>query len=217
MKSKVESLEYLQIRLLEQCFKYSKHHLGSSFSTLPILIEIYSKLRSEDRVVLSNGHAASALYIVLEQYKGQDSDYFFQYMGDHPKRDVGRGVFCSTGSLGMGITIAVGMALVNKDSKVYCVISDGECAEGSVWESLRFAKRAKLENLIIFVNMNGWSAYDAIDCQMLESELRAVYPSIEIRYNDGFPFEQEGLRAHYLKMDKTQYSYLKERICAQNL
>lgn len=217
MKSDVESLKNLQTRLLEQCFKYSKHHLGSSFSTLPILIEIYNRLKSEDRVVLSNGHAASALYVVLEQYTGQDSDYLFQYMGDHPKRDCSRGVFCSTGSLGMGITIAVGMALVNPDSKIYCVISDGECAEGSVWESLRFAKRAKLENLIIFVNINGWSAYDAIDPQMLEDELRAIYPSIEIRKSDGFPFEQEGLRAHYMKMEEAQYLDLREKICARNL
>lgn len=205
----------LQLRLLDQCYKYSCHHLGSAFSTLPILEEIYKGIKPEDRFILSNGHAANALYVVLEHFRGELSDYFFENMGDHPKRDISKGVFCSTGSLGMGITVAVGMALGNRNADVSCVISDGECAEGSVWESLRFARKARLSNLHIYVNMNGWSAYDAIDTETLENELMAVYPKIKIRKSDGFPFDKLGLKAHYLKMDSDLYKELRERICGQ--
>jgi transketolase len=207
----------LQLRLLEQCKRYSKSHLGSAFSTLPILLEIYEQAEFNDRVVLSNGHSATSLYVTLERFRNVDSNFLFENMGDHPKRDLNNGIHCSTGSLGMGITVAVGMALADQTRKVFCVISDGECAEGSVWESLRFLQRWRLRNIKIYVNLNGWSAYDAVDSALLERNLRSVYPEIEIRQTSIFPFETEGLRAHYLKMDDELYAQAKERLCAQSL
>jgi len=207
----------LQLRLLEQCNRYSKSHLGSAFSTLPILIEIYEQANIKDRIVLSNGHAATSLYVTLERFRNVDSNSLFRSMGDHPKRDLINGIHCSTGSLGMGITVAVGMALADQSRKVYCVISDGECAEGSVWESLRFLQKWQLENIKVYVNSNGWSAYDAVDSALLERNLKSVYPEIEIRHTSIFPFETEGLRAHYIKMNDELYEQVKEKLCAQNL
>lgn len=214
---KSSALKDLQLRLLEQCYKYSKSHLGSAFSTLPILLEIYEQANSGDRVILSNGHAATALYVTLEKFRNVDSNLLFENMGDHPKRDSRYGIHCSTGSLGMGITVAVGMALADSTKRVFCVISDGECSEGSVWEALRFLQKRSLENIKIYVNLNGWSAYDAIDSFALEQSLKSFYPEIEIRQTSLFPFEEEGLRAHYLKMDDSLYAQMREKLCAQSL
>jgi len=213
----MSTLKKLQLRLLEQSFRYSKSHLGSAFSTLPIIMEIYENFEVEDRFVLSNGHAASALYVALEHYRGIDSNLLFREMGDHPKRDFSLGIHCSTGSLGMGITVAVGMAIASPNSRVSCLISDGECAEGSVWESLNFISKKDVNNLRVFVNMNGWAAYDPVDSEKLERQLRALYPLIEIRHTSTYPLDEYGLSAHYLKLNDDDYEKLREKICAQSL
>jgi transketolase len=210
------SLSSLQVRLLDQCFKFGKHHLGSAFSTLPILKEIFDLKRDEDKVVLSNGHAAAALYVCLEEYSGVDSSKLFTLMGDHPKRNTEYGVDCSTGSLGMGITVAVGMALASPAKNIYCVISDGECAEGAVWEAIRYAASHKLENLKIFVNINNYIAYDKIDGQKLANEILFLNQDVNVRYTTVFPFEDLGLSAHYFKMDQSQYNEVRGILCASN-
>ena len=207
-------LRDLQIRLLDQSYKYRSHHLGSAFSTLPILHEIFQDKKINDRIVLSNGHASASLYIALEAFHGHNSDNFFETMGDHPKRNLDLGVDCSTGSLGMGITVAVGMALADSQKDVYCVISDGECAEGSVWESLRFANSRKLDNLKIYLNINNFAAYDEVDGPKLAHEIKTVNPDVFIRRTTLFPFENFGLEAHYMKMSKDQYVELRELLCA---
>jgi len=180
-------------------------------------MEIYEKFGAEDRFVLSNGHAASALYVVLEHYRGIDSNKLFREMGDHPKRDFSLGIHCSTGSLGMGITVAVGMAMASPNRQVNCLISDGECAEGSVWESLKYISRKDLDNLRVYVNANGWAAYDPVDSEILERQLRSFYPKIEIRRTTTYPLDACGLSAHYLKLKDDDYETIREKICAQSL
>lgn len=207
----------LRLRLLDQCYKYKTHHLGSAFSTLPILKEIFDEMRDTDRLVLSNGHASSALYVALEAYRGKDSSKMFELVGDHPKRNSDFGIDCSTGSLGMGITVAVGMALANLNKSIYCVVSDGECAEGSVWEAMRFAEWNNVENLRIFFNINSFVAYDRIDGEKLSKELLSIYPKAKIRFTSNFPFDQFSLEAHYMKMEEVQYRQLRNMICDSNL
>lgn len=216
MNEMATSLCDLQIRLLDQCFKYGKHHLGSAFSTLPILKEIFDRKRTEDKVVLSNGHAAAALYICLEEYSEVDSSELFSLMGDHPKRSDEYGVDCSTGSLGMGITVAVGMALASPEKNIYCVISDGECAEGAVWEAIRYAASRKLKNLKIFVNINNYIAYDKIDGEKLAREILFLNQDVNVRYTTLFPFEDLGLTAHYFKMDQNKYNEVRKVLCESN-
>ena len=213
----MNTLRKLQLRLLEQSYKYSKSHLGSAFSTLPIIMEIYENHTIEDRFVLSNGHAASALYVALEHYRGVDSNKLFREMGDHPKRDKSLGIDCSTGSLGMGITVAVGMALASPNIQVNCLISDGECAEGSVWEALKFLSNNHFANIKVYVNINGWSAYDPVDTDRLEKQLVSIYPNIELRRTTTFPLDKLGLSAHYIKLSSALYGELREKICAQSL
>jgi len=211
------SLPILQLRLLDQCHKFGKHHLGSAFSTLPILQEIFDEMRPEDKIILSNGHAAAALYVVLETYRGHDSSELFEMMGDHPKRNLQFNVDCSTGSLGMGVTVAVGMAVASPEKTIYCVVSDGECAEGSVWESLRFAAHRVVPNLKIYFCINNFAAYDLIDGERLSHEILTLYPEANIRFTSLFPFEENGLEAHYMKLEDNQYELTRKRICDLNL
>lgn len=201
------------LRLLDQNYKYGLHHLGSAFSSLPIILEIYKTMEATDRFILSSGHAASALYVVLEKVKNRDSSVLFEEMGEHPHRDLSWGVDCSTGSLGMGISVATGMALANPLKKVFCLVSDGECFEGVFWESIRFAKQKNLDNLHIFVNINGWTGYDSINKQELSNEITCLNSSVNIRFTDNFPFEGYGNSAHYLNLSDELYNEAKERIC----
>ena len=117
------------------------------------------------------------MYVCIEKYFGIDAVKLLDKYGEHPKRNEDDKIYCSTGSLGMGITVATGR-FANKDINVYCLISDGECAEGSVWEALRFIKERKLTNLHIYVNANGWAAYDKVDLDYLEKRLKSFLPRI---------------------------------------
>ncbi len=195
-------MESLSLRLLDQCFKYSRTHLGSAFSSLEIIDEVYAKMKARDRFVLSNGHAAAALFVVLEKYRDIDSSIYFETMGDHPKRNEDLAIDFSTGSLGMGITAAAGMAIANENINVYCLVSDGECAEGSVWETLRFMGKKNLRNFYVYFNLNGWSAYDEVDTRILADQIISFFPNANLRFTNLFPFDEEGLTAHYLKIIK---------------
>ena len=99
----------------------------------------------------------------------------------------------------MGLPIAAGMAYANRDIDVYCMISDGECAEGSIWEALRFIDDESLVNAKVYLNANGVAAYRHVDSLKLISRVEAFLPSIKVRMTDvnsfiKFPTE---LSAHY--------------------
>jgi len=219
MNSLFSSIEQNQIlkdcflRLLDQSYKYKSHHLGSAFSALPIICEIYSDFDKSDKFILSSGHAVSALYVMLERIKSRDSSILFETMGEHPHRNQDWGIDCSTGSLGMGISVAVGMALANREKRVSCLVSDGECSEGVFWESIRFSKFAKLNNLKIYVNINGWAGYDEIDKQELAKEISAINNTIQVRFTTNFPFEEYGLAAHYMGVNEETYKKARKKIC----
>ena len=115
-------------------------------------------------------------------------------------------IYCSTGSLGMGLTVAVGRALANPNRKVHCLISDGECAEGSIWESLKFIYENNLKNIEVYVSVNGYSAYDAVDSTYLVKRLETFLPNINIRYTKVNEFSfLKGLNAHYHIMSKEDF------------
>jgi len=185
-------------RLLDLTVNNKLGHLSSTFTTLPILEHIFKIKKEADRVVLSNGHAGLALYTILEKEYGHDAQKMYEDFGIHPYRDVTRNLYASTGSLGSGILLATGMALGNKDNHVHCVISDGESHEGSVWEALSFIHRQGIENITVYVNMNGYCAYDTIDEDYLQKRLKAFLPSIKIFKTRVPDFEKiNGLKGHY--------------------
>jgi len=196
----------LKKRILEIAYKHKLGHLGSYLSAAGIVDEIYENKDPDDIFILSSGHAALALYAALEKYEGKNAEELFLKHGGHPHRDEDNGIYCSTGSLGLGITVAVGRALANKNRKVHVLISDGESAEGSVWEALRFIKESNLSNIEIYVNVNGYAAYDKVDVKYLVDRLKIFLPTINIRYTsvNQYPFLR-GLNAHYHVMSEEDY------------
>ena len=196
----------LKKRILEIAYKHKLGHLGSYLSAADIVDEIYKNKDKDDIFILSSGHAALALYAALEKYESKNAEELFLKHGGHPHRDEENGIYCSTGSLGLGITVAVGRALANKFRKVYVLISDGESAEGSVWEALRFIKESNLSNIEVYVNVNGYAAYDKVDVKYLVDRLKVFLPTINIRYTsvNQYPFLR-GLNAHYHVMSEEDY------------
>jgi len=149
--------------------------------------------------VLSCGHASLALYVVLEKYLGVNAEELYQKHGTHPNRDIENGIYCSTGSLGWGITIAAGMAFADRDKNVWCLISDGEAFEGSIWEVANVMHRYKLDNLKVCLNWNGWSAYHSVSRNFVE-RVKAIFPSISVCETDVKDYGFKGLEAHYVKL-----------------
>lgn len=200
----------LERRVIDISYGQRIGHLSSNLNAVNIIDEIYQTKRPQDEFILSSGHAALAWYVVLEKYQGQDAEALFHRLGVHPHRDAESGIGVSTGSLGMGITVAVGYALADPDRDVYCLLSDGECGEGAVWEALRFIHERGITNLHVYVNVNGMIAYDLIDRDYLCQRLQAFLPGIHIRHTQPpeWPWAQ-GILTHYYVLKPQDY----ERLC----
>ena len=194
-------------RLVDITYQERLSHLSSTLSALPIIEEIYSQRKDDEVFILSNGHAGLALYVVLEHYYGVDPVEMIHKHGIHPNRDLENRLYCSTGSLGSGLPIAVGHALATPDKNVWCMISDGECAEGSIWESLRFIQDNNITNLHVYANINGMGAYDMIDTHQLSYRLQAFLPRINLRFSDppAWSFAKE-LLTHYYVLKPEDYA-----------
>jgi len=203
----------LKKRIVEIAYKHKLGHLGSFFSSVDIIDRIFRVKQPEDIFILSSGHAALAQYVVLEKYDGINAEELFLRHGGHPHYNENDKIYCSTGSLGMGITVAVGRALSNKNGHVYVLISDGECAEGCIWEALRFIHDHKIENIHVYVNINGYAAYDEIDADYLTVRLVSFLPQIAICKTsvETFPF-LKGLNAHYKIMSEEDYKQALEML-----
>jgi transketolase len=210
--AKLETTQRLSQRILDISYQERLSHLSSCLSALPIIEEIYSKKQPDEVFILSNGHAGLALYVMLEELYGTDPVELLHKHGIHPNRDLENQLYCSTGSLGSGLPIAVGHALSNPDKQVYCMISDGEAAEGSIWESLRFINDHKVDNLEVYANINGLGAYDEIDVGYLVSRLVVFLPRINIRITQpiNWPFAK-GLLTHYYVLKPEDYAMFKAK------
>lgn len=172
-------MEKLSRQILDYSFENKLSHIGSCLSALPIIEEIYKIKKPDEKFVLSSGHAHLAHAVVMSQGKPLNP---YMKAGIHCDRENGCDV--STGSLGQGLPIALGMALADRSKNVYCLISDGECAEGSIWEALRVKDQLKVSNLKVYVNINGWGAYDLIDVPRLCDRLLCFDPEIQLRFTE---------------------------------
>jgi transketolase len=176
----------------------SKHanvgHVGSALSVVEIVTALYGRVLrvqdpddpDRDRFILSKGHAALALYAALRARGWIDEEALGSYCGDHtlagthPDHQL-PGIDFSTGSLGQGLSFGAGAALAAKLSgsgrRVYVLVSDAECNEGSVWESVMFAAQHRLSNLIAIIDANGQQALDhthrVLDLSPLEARWTA--------------------------------------------
>lgn len=165
----------VRIGIIEGVHAAKSGHPGGSLSVADVLALLYfevmnidpknPKADDRDRLVLSKGHTAPALYGVLAErgyFPVEDLTSFRKfgsYLQGHPDMKGVPGVDMSTGSLGQGISAAGGMALAAKfdksDRRVYTILGDGEIEEGQVWEQAMFAAHYKLDNLTAFVDFNG--------------------------------------------------------------
>jgi transketolase len=162
----------LRLRILEISHESRVSHLGSAFSVVDIIAAIYKVKKPDERFVLSAGHSAVALYAVLEQ-QGLIHNPNLHDLNVHPDRNPALGIDVSTGSLGQGLPIAVGIALAERSKNVWVVSTDGEMAEGSMWESLRIASEQRLANLRLFINANGFGAYGEIENALMEARIKS--------------------------------------------
>ena len=201
----------LEKRIIDITYQEKMSHLSSVLSAAPIIEEIYRKKHDDEVFVLSNGHAGLALYCKLEQlYQNVNAVELLHKHGIHPNRDLPNHLHVSTGSLGSGLPIAVGHALATPDKTVYCMISDGECAEGSIWESLRFINDYPVDNIEVYANINGMGAYDMIDTDLLTRRLQSFLPRINIRISKPTEFDfAKGLKTHYHVLSDEEYTSLK--------
>lgn len=171
---------HLRRRILEISHEAHVSHLGSALSVVDIIAAIYRAKKTGEKVVLSAGHSAVALYAVLEQH-GLLLNPNLKDLNIHPDRNPAIGIDVSTGSLGQGLPIALGIALADRSKNVWVVTTDGEMAEGSMWESLRIASEQKLGNLKLFVNANGFGAYGPVETKLLSQRIEAfgwsIYPA----------------------------------------
>lgn len=178
------------------CSRANASHIGGSLSAADLLAVLYAKfLRFDpahpdwperDRFILSKGHGVSALYGVLAEcgyFPLAALDTFYQDgspFAGHATQGV-PGVEVSTGSLGHGLSLATGMALAGKlDAQGYrvaCMVSDGECDEGSTWEPALFAPQHRLDNLTVIVDYNKIQSFggtkDVLDLEPLAEKWRA--------------------------------------------
>lgn len=165
----------IRMGIIEGTYNAKAGHPGGSLSAADVFAYLYEKemrvnpkepkWNDRDRLVLSKGHCAPGLYAALA-YKGffpvedlKTLRHIDSYLQGHPNMNTVPGIDMSTGSLGQGISVAVGMAkgakFLGKDVNVYSVLGDGEIEEGQVWEAMMFAHQYKLDNLCIIIDCNG--------------------------------------------------------------
>ena len=179
MKADMKTLEVVaakgRLLGLDMVYDCASGHLGGSFSAMDALTVLYFDVMNvdpqdpanpdRDRFVLSKGHCTPALYPILAQrgfFPEEDLKLFRSidgHMSGHAEMNHVKGVDMSTGSLGQGISAAVGMALAGKmdkkDYRVYSILGDGEIEEGQVWEAFMAAAKYDLDNLCAVIDVNG--------------------------------------------------------------
>lgn len=203
--------------ILKMIHNAKSGHPGGALSCVDILAVLYKKVlnvpvewdkaidfNKRDRFILSKGHASTALYSVLAHlgFFPVNMLMSFRMLGSklqgHPSsRTQLPGIEVSTGSLGQGLAIGVGMALAlrldgNNKSKVFVLLGDGEMQEGSVWESLMNASNQKLENLVVIVDKNNLqidgNTYNIKSLEPLDEKLKAF--GYEVYSIDGHNYEE---------------------------
>lgn len=198
--------------VVEAVFSAASGHPGGSLSSADILTALYfeemrvdtknPKWEDRDRFVLSKGHCTPGLYGVLAEkgfFPAKDLLTFRKadsYLEGHPNMQYVPGVDMSTGSLGQGISAAVGMALAGKLDKkayrVYALLGDGELQEGQVWEAAMSAAHYKLDNLTAFLDYNGLQIDGRITDVMSPEPVADKFAAFgwDVLVIDGHDFEQ---------------------------
>jgi transketolase len=216
--------KYLRQLIVQALLGGGRGHMGSAMSLVEILRILYDefvkfdpkkpKNENRDRLILSKGHGCLALYAILADkkfIKSTDLDIasrFESILGGHPESLKVPGVEVSTGALGHGFPIGVGMAVAAKLKKqnhnIYVVIGDGESNEGSIWEAALSASKYKLNNLKVMIDYNKIQSYDFVDKVLNLEPLKKKWES--------FGFEVSEVNGHDVKNLKANLKdYLKSK------
>lgn len=188
----------LRKHALRMTSRAKSSHVGSAFSMADVIAVLYGGVlqvdpsrpewEQRDRFILSKGHAGSCLYAALRErgfFSQEVLDTYYSngsILSGHVSHKGVPGVEFSTGSLGHGLGVATGMAMAGKmkgmDHRVVCVLSDGECDEGSNWEAFLFAAHHKLDNLVAIIDYNKIqslaSVAETLGLEPLADKLRAM-------------------------------------------
>lgn len=166
MKKLEKIAKKIRRRVVELLYKHQACHLGSCLSCVEILVALYySIMKPGDKFLLSKGWAAAALYSILAEKGIIDWDDLYENYYEPGSKYWGLvhhtvpGIEHSFGSVGHGLPVAIGMALADRDRRVFCLISDGGCQPGTFYESILFGAQHKLNNLIILVDNNRLQAF----------------------------------------------------------
>jgi transketolase len=189
-----------RLDLLDMIYQSGQGHFGGPLSSIDILTALYfSKLFNfkKDKFILSAGHLASALYVVLananyfDKSKLKTFSSFDSFLQGHVSTQV-PGVEYSSGSLGQGLSFAAGLALGDRTKKIITLTSDGEHQEGQIWETLAFAKKYNLSNLINIIDLNGYQIDGSTKDIMPLGNLAAKYIQFgwTVTTIDGHNFKQ---------------------------
>jgi transketolase len=202
----------MRVAIIEMLTKAGSGHPGGSLSAIDILVALYfARLKHDpkrpdwserDRVVLSKGHGAPALYAVMAEagYFPRSELFTLRQLGSklqgHPVNTALPGLEACTGSLGQGLSVAQGMALASrmegKRFHVYCVIGDGESQEGQIWEAAMSAPKFELDTLTVFLDYNRGQidgpVEDVMDIEPIEEKWRAF--NWNVLRIDGHDFRQ---------------------------
>ena len=202
----------IRMGIIEGTYNAKAGHPGGSLSAAEVFAYLYDKemrvnpaepkWEDRDRLVLSKGHCAPGLYAALA-YKGffpvedlKTLRHIDSYLQGHPNMNTVPGIDMSTGSLGQGISVAVGMAkgakYIGKDVNVYSVLGDGEIEEGQVWEAMMFAHQYKLDNLCIIIDCNGLQidgpCSEVMSAEPIDEKVKAF--GFEVITVDGNDFDE---------------------------
>ena len=207
-------MNQLHKRIFDISYKNKLSHIGSCITAVDLIDHIYSIKKKDEKFVLSSGHAGLALYVVIEKYEGIDAEKIWKHHGTHPDRCAECHIDCSSGSLGNGLPISLGMAFADRSKTVYCLVSDGECNEGSIWEALRIGYEYHVTNLAIVFNFNGYGAYKEIDGRKLKEGIENYCHSFDANGPHLFfqetsmkeyPSFLQGQQAHYHILTAKEY------------
>jgi transketolase len=176
-------------KFLRMHFEARAGHLGTGLSDIDILVYLHKVwLGKADQFILSKGHGASSLYATLHHFGRLSDAELATYYKDgtllpaHPAPGALEAIPAATGSLGHGLPIAAGLAYAHKyihqtERRVACLVSDGECNSGSLWEAALFAGHHRLDNLTVIVDANGLQGFgrtkDVLDLEPLADKWRA--------------------------------------------
>lgn len=189
-------------RLLQMHYESRVGHIGGNLSALDAMLHLHLRVMTrDDSFVLSKGHSAGALYITLwatGQITDSELTQFHEdgtKLAGHPVARWHAGIPFATGSLGHGLGLAAGVALGKRlrreAGNVYCLMSDGECEEGSIWEALIFARHHGLSNLVALIDANGLQGFgrtsEIASLEPLGEKIRAL--GLRVEEIDGHALE----------------------------